>query len=753
MTLTSLLRTPRPLLAAVTFAIATALAAAQPANNVHLSANARGAAAISALGAHLPEVARAYGLDANGLAALFRLQPSLGVDTGGALFFACDALAVPAGAPLALNGSTVGTMSTTTSTPSSADVLTLHSLPGASKVILLDFTGHTTSGTNWNSAYAGGSSIVSAPFDLDGDPSTFNETESGVILRIWQRVAEDYAPFAVDVTTEDPGLEALRKSTSSDQNFGVRAVISPTNWYNTGAGGVAYIGSFNWNSDTPCFAFTQQLANGEKYIAEAVAHEVGHTLGLYHDGVGGSSPSEYYTGQGSWAPIMGVGYYKSVTQFSKGEYANATNTQDDLAVIAGYAPLMTDDHGNTLASATVLGNPTVSDGGTIETRADVDTFRFDTGAGDISLNITHPNPEPDLNLKAELLNGSGQVLQSLTPITANTAFNTTLSAGTYYVRIACLGYGDPLTTGYSSYGSLGNYLITGTVVATGAKQAPTAVASASTTSGTAPLTVNFTGQNSSDSDGVVVGYRWDFGTGDSSTATNPGYTYTSPGTFNATLTVTDSDGLTNSASVTITVTAPANLPPVAAASASTTSGIAPLPVNFSSSGSYDADGSIISYLWDFGDGTSSTSAAPSKTYNNPGTFTARLTVTDDSGATDSTTIQITVASSPDNDVDVQQFALSTKKAPSGTTTSATVVVHDRLDRAVAGVTVTIEWTGVVSGTSSGKTDATGRVVLNSPRTKKSGVLTATISAVAPPSGAIYDATLFAAPTSLSIPIN
>ena len=97
-----------------------------------------------------------------------------------------------------------------------------------------------------------------------------------------------------------------------------------------GAGGVAYIGSLAWPTSTPCFVFPAQLGNGEaKYTAEAVSHEVGHTVGLNHDGVIGGT--EYYGGHGDWAPLMGPGYYEANTQRRKGVYPNASNTQDDLA--------------------------------------------------------------------------------------------------------------------------------------------------------------------------------------------------------------------------------------------------------------------------------------------------------------------------------------------------------------------------------------------------------------------------------------
>ena len=143
---------------------------------------------------------------------------------------------------------------------------------------------------------------------------------------------------------------------------GERVVISPTNWYNTSAGGVGYLNSFKLSTDTPVFVFTAQLGTGEKAVAECCSHETGHSVGLYHDGLSGTTPTEYYKGQGNWAPIMGNSYSRAVTQWSLGEYTNASNTADDTAIIATYLPV-SDDHGNSPATATVLSGPTVSDGG------------------------------------------------------------------------------------------------------------------------------------------------------------------------------------------------------------------------------------------------------------------------------------------------------------------------------------------------------------------------------------------------------
>ena len=117
--------------------------------------------------------------------------------------------------------------------------------------------------------------------------------------------------------------------------------------------------------------------------------------------------------------------------------------------------------------------------------------------------------------------------------------------------------------------SLGFYRLTSSVVGPDG-QAPTAVATASATSGELPVVVNFDGSGSSDPEGATLTYAWAFGNGDTSTAMNPSYTYTSAGTYTATLTVTDDKGLSNSASLTIVVTAPVRKMDVSAISSTGT---------------------------------------------------------------------------------------------------------------------------------------------------------------------------------------
>lgn len=180
------------------------------------------------------------------------------------------------------------------------------------------------------------------------------------------------------------------------------------------------------------------------------------------------------------------------------------------------------------------------------------------------------------------------------------------------------------------------------VVEQPANTAPTAVATATPTSGEVPLVVEFDGSASADDKGIES-YSWDFGDGNSSTEVSPTHTYNSTGTFTATLTVTDAEGLEDSVSITIVVGDQPNNPPVAIVDATPRSGSAPLEVSFVGRNSTD-DFGIVSYLWDFGDGTTSTEVDPVHTFTNEGVYLVQLTVEDEAGLTSTATITITVSS-------------------------------------------------------------------------------------------------------------
>ena len=173
-------------------------------------------------------------------------------------------------------------------------------------------------------------------------------------------------------------------------------------------------------------------------------------------------------------------------------------------------------------------------------------------------------------------------------------------------------------------------------------QSPTANFTANPTSGIAPLEVAFDASNSSDSDGSITSYQWDFKDGNTGTGETANHTFSSIGSYNVNLTVTDNDGATDSTTKTITVTETTNQSPVASFTANPTSGIAPLEVAFDASNSSDSDGSITSYAWDFKDGDTGTEQTINHTFSSSGSYNVLLTVTDNDGVTDSTTKTITV---------------------------------------------------------------------------------------------------------------
>ncbi|HYE07817.1 MAG TPA: PKD domain-containing protein, partial [Planctomycetota bacterium] len=173
-------------------------------------------------------------------------------------------------------------------------------------------------------------------------------------------------------------------------------------------------------------------------------------------------------------------------------------------------------------------------------------------------------------------------------------------------------------------------------------QEPVARIIADPTVGAAPLAVSFGGGSSSDADGAIVAYAWEFG--DGATAAGRGVTHAyGAGDWTATLTVTDDDGASHATAIAISAwSTPGDQAPTARLSASTTSGVAPLAVSFDGTASSDADGWIAWHHWDFGDGGSASGAYASHAYASPGTYVATLTVWDDDGASASAATTITV---------------------------------------------------------------------------------------------------------------
>ena len=173
-------------------------------------------------------------------------------------------------------------------------------------------------------------------------------------------------------------------------------------------------------------------------------------------------------------------------------------------------------------------------------------------------------------------------------------------------------------------------------------QSPIASFTATPTSGVAPLEVSFNASNSSDSDGTIISYAWDFKDGNTGNGETISHTFSFIGNYNVKLTITDNEGATDSTTKIITVTETPNQSPIASFTANPTSGVAPLEVSFNASSSSDSDGSITSYAWDFKDGDTGNGETISHTFSSTGSYNVELTVTDNEGATDSITKTITV---------------------------------------------------------------------------------------------------------------
>lgn len=410
----------------------------------HAPRHAKGHQAVERLGGKMHQVAANSHLNAEEVTKALLEDYTLGVTGDGTLEVAD---------PLEGTGAYVTTGSSNTLLWAAGSTNYLHSRPSSPLKIFLDFNGHTTSGTVWNTQY---SSFTTPVWGRDNDSTTWSTAEAAAIQQSFASVAEDFAPFNVDVTTQDPGVEGLRRTSNTDYYYGIRVVIGPNTWYGN-AGGVAHLSSFNWNSDTPAYCFSDRLPSA-KAIAECISHEAGHTVGLLHDGT--TNGVVYYTGHANWAPIMGIGYSKAVTQWSSGQYPGANNRQDDLAVIGSYLGWVRDDYVGTTATRATLPANTTRSGAISYGSGEYDAFKFSltrTSTLNIQAWELFQAVDPNLNLRVQVTNAAGQVVASHSPAgSTRTNMNVRLGAGTYYVFVDGVGQGTA-ANGYTNYASMGYY--------------------------------------------------------------------------------------------------------------------------------------------------------------------------------------------------------------------------------------------------------------------------------------------------------
>jgi PKD repeat protein len=269
--------------------------------------------------------------------------------------------------------------------------------------------------------------------------------------------------------------------------------------------------------------------------------------------------------------------------------------------------------------------------------------------------ITDTNASGTTILNGELVNSSANMMSmsgGMASISWTFDWTAPTTAGTYTLYAAGVSADGPMASGSTGSGGDGVAATTLDItVAAAANQPPVAAISAPAT-GVENTDITFDGSGSSDPDGTIASYDWDFGDGTAGSGASVTHAFAA-GTYTVTLTVTDDAGATASTVSDVTISA-ADAPQAPVANAggpySATVGEA---VQFDGSASTDPDGSIASYEWDFGNGNTDTGVSPVHMYDTAGTYTVTLTVTDDSGmtATGGTTAEITDAPVVDTPTD------------------------------------------------------------------------------------------------------
>jgi hypothetical protein len=436
------------------------------------------------------------------------------------------------------------------------EVFLQHCNPGATNTLYLDFNGKRIENSHWNK----NADVHEALPMWQGIDPTIEEL--GLIYNIWQRVCDDWAIFDVDVTTEEPvvydttvGVVLITKSLDAE---GICI-------YYCTPGGMAWLNKFGRDDYhelwAPALVFCDNVGNCEisSYMGEVSSHEFGHTVGLSHDGI--IDGASYFQGEGSvlskisWAPIMGVGYYRNITKWDNCTYPECNNPEEDLDIIAGhlgYAPDTFDKINN-------------SD--------DVDSFEFDIpqpGLLEILVTPTWSQYEEVVLINGRLQRGSN--LDIMAVITDENMVATYFSEpedtlamvsmqvtpGRYTLSIT--GIGNEHSNEYASHGYY-YYESTFTPDAPPPPPPPENELPVSVITYTpADLTyrkgrglrVIFDGRDSFDPDGDIVSYRWKRNAQLVSTTSRLSVELRE-GTYTYNLTVTDNDGGTDTTYETITV--------------------------------------------------------------------------------------------------------------------------------------------------------------------------------------------------------
>lgn len=399
----------------------------------------------------------------------------------------------------------------------------LNSRAGAAYTFYLDFSGFNFDGQWGNTGTTPG---VRPAFD--GAGASFTTAQSDRIKAIWASISERYTPFNINVTTVDPAVAAGQAANDTQrQDFYdatprmMHTLITGNNtWFSAGAGGVSY----TWVADPAIprpaqvppnprpsggyktnWVFPGNLGN-DKNIAEATVHEDGHSLGLNHHvdtnasnvGINNYSTNNGASGNGSYAPLLGVTYSSQRGLWAEGRVGSsgsATSVQDDVDVILSNSQMSLIDDG--VGHSLLTASDVVSLAGTLDVSKNKgylapasstnaqsqgvanytkDYYRFATTGGVVNLTLNFGGSRVtdgvadagimlDANLK--ILDSNGNLVGTGVKAanTLSTSFSGSLVGGNYYALIENVGgYRNSYGNTTRDFYTFGSYFLTGSNV-------------------------------------------------------------------------------------------------------------------------------------------------------------------------------------------------------------------------------------------------------------------------------------------------
>ncbi len=373
----------------------------------------------------------------------------------------------------------------------------LNSNPGASHSLYLDFNGHFE--PTWSSDGMSFTNVTTQPFDTDGNTASFSSGERALIRDIWARVAEDYAPFDINVTTVEPPSFA--------NGVAMRVAIGATNMGFTNSG-YSSIGSFSDDQPNVVYVFSDNILNwvnagdldgdgravqAAAAIATTASHEAGHSFGLVHQRVfdsAGNPVNNYNPGTNDWTPIMGDNIASDRTTWSNGltdvlkvwRYRIPVHA-DEMKTLSDVLGYRADDHSDNPALATpltvsgsfVAPRRTFGASGIIGQMSDVDYFSLHVSrSGLVNVKVDVAASGPNLDSVLEVYRWRTFYVGSFpfrrlelvvrdNPANTGTGNNVTFNLGAQLsLNLAADDYVIAVrSTG--EYGSVGQYTLSGSV--------------------------------------------------------------------------------------------------------------------------------------------------------------------------------------------------------------------------------------------------------------------------------------------------